>query len=49
MQLDVLAEGIETEEQLMLAKAAGCRLFQGYHIARPMPKADVLRLYDLVA
>ena len=42
MQLGVVAEGIESEEQFVLAKAAGCTLFQGYFIARPMPKATLL-------
>lgn len=43
MGLDILAEGIETEEQLQLARIAGCRYFQGFHIARPMTKAELLR------
>ncbi|BBE71140.1 putative bifunctional diguanylate cyclase/phosphodiesterase [Oharaeibacter diazotrophicus] len=34
---DVLAEGIETEEQLALMRAAGCRFFQGYLLGRPAP------------
>ena len=42
MHLGIVAEGIETEEQLMLAKAAGCSFFQGYFIARPMPKVALL-------
>ncbi|WP_223999596.1 bifunctional diguanylate cyclase/phosphodiesterase [Aureimonas sp. SA4125] len=42
MNLDIVAEGIETEAQFLLAKAAGCRLFQGFWIARPMCKADLL-------
>ncbi|MEX6507372.1 putative bifunctional diguanylate cyclase/phosphodiesterase [Jiella sp. M17.18] len=37
MGVSVLAEGIETEEQLVLAKAAGCDFFQGYHLGRPQP------------
>lgn len=35
----VVAEGIETEAHLAMAKAAGCSLFQGYGIARPAPLA----------
>src|SRR5690606_7128563 len=38
--LAIVAEGIETETDLALAKAAGCTRFQGYHIARPAPKQD---------
>ncbi|MCO5158166.1 MAG: EAL domain-containing protein [Aquamicrobium sp.] len=36
--LVIVAEGIETEGDLALARAAGCNRFQGYHIARPAPK-----------
>jgi diguanylate cyclase (GGDEF)-like protein len=39
----VVAEGIETPEQLALTRAAGCTLFQGYHIARPQPWAAIRR------
>ncbi|SFF14671.1 diguanylate cyclase/phosphodiesterase [Aureimonas phyllosphaerae] len=46
MRLSVVAEGIETERQMLLARAAGCTLFQGYHLAKPMPKADLLRSFD---
>jgi diguanylate cyclase (GGDEF)-like protein len=35
-----LAEGIETEEQLRLAKHYGCAQGQGFLIARPMNKED---------
>lgn len=40
----VLAEGIETEEQLRLARESGCFAVQGYHIGRPMPVADATAL-----
>jgi EAL domain-containing protein (putative c-di-GMP-specific phosphodiesterase class I) len=33
----VVAEGIETQEQLELLVAVGCDLGQGFHLARPMP------------
>jgi diguanylate cyclase (GGDEF)-like protein len=38
-----LAEGVETAEQLDLAESLGCSFAQGYHIARPMPAADLQR------
>ena len=41
MQLDVVAEGIESAEDLMILRALGCQLMQGYHLGRPMP-ADSL-------
>ncbi len=40
LNLHVVAECVETEEQLSLLARAGCDEAQGYHIARPMP-ADV--------
>jgi len=32
-----LTEGVETKEQYRLLSDMGCRLFQGYHFAKPMP------------
>ena len=34
--IDVIAEGVETEEQLRLIQAWGCRQVQGYFLAKPM-------------
>lgn len=35
--LDVVGEGVETQEQLELLSTQGCDVVQGYHIARAMP------------
>ncbi|HLN23127.1 MAG TPA: EAL domain-containing protein [Patescibacteria group bacterium] len=40
MQLTVLAEGVETAAQLELVTQAGCKLVQGYLLARPMPASE---------
>jgi diguanylate cyclase (GGDEF)-like protein len=40
--LQVVAEGIETAEQIGLLAEQDCDIVQGYHIARPMPLADLL-------
>ncbi|MEJ6001246.1 EAL domain-containing protein [Paucibacter soli] len=39
-QRKVIAEGVETLEHGALLRRLGCRLAQGYGIARPMPPAD---------
>ncbi|GGC10918.1 putative bifunctional diguanylate cyclase/phosphodiesterase [Cellulomonas carbonis] len=40
--LDVVAEGVETAEQLAALRAAGCRHVQGYLLGRPAPLLDVV-------
>ncbi len=40
LDMRVVAEGIETEEQLSLLRANGCDMGQGYYIARPMLAED---------
>ncbi|ABM20855.1 putative bifunctional diguanylate cyclase/phosphodiesterase [Marinobacter nauticus] len=41
--IQVVAEGVETEEQLNFLKAHRCNLAQGYLISRPIPAADLER------
>ncbi len=40
----VLAEGVETKEQLAFLKTQGCDLYQGYFSSRPVPAADFSKL-----
>jgi len=42
--LDVVAEGIETEQQLSFLKELGCGRGQGYYLARPQNAEDVFQL-----
>ena len=41
LNMELVAEGVETQEILETLKDFGCDIVQGYHIARPMP-ADAL-------
>ena len=43
LELDVIAEGVETQEQLVLLKAQGCDLAQGYLLSKPLPAHDFAR------
>ena len=36
MNLDLIAEGVETEEQLQFLKREGCRYIQGYYFSKPL-------------
>lgn len=38
--MPVIAEGVETEEDMQLVRAAGCQLVQGYYYAKPMSVSD---------
>jgi EAL domain-containing protein (putative c-di-GMP-specific phosphodiesterase class I) len=39
--LNVIAEGVETQEAFKWLRAAGCGYAQGFYFARPMPAEDV--------
>ncbi len=42
--MQVIAEGVETAEQLALVRELRCDRAQGYHFSAPMPAADVSQL-----
>lgn len=44
LDVAVVAEGIETREQLELFRGLGCRLVQGYYFSRPVPAAAMTAL-----
>ena len=40
LKVPVVAEGVETENQLKLLRDAGCDLVQGYYFSRPLPAKE---------
>jgi len=44
LNLGLLAEGVETKEQVELLKNIGCDQVQGYYYAKPMPEDDFFEL-----
>ncbi len=44
--MEVVAEGVETEDQRIRLEALGCPLAQGYFFARPLSVADALAVVD---
>jgi EAL domain-containing protein (putative c-di-GMP-specific phosphodiesterase class I) len=41
LKMSTVIEGIETEEQLKMAKAEGCNEAQGFLFSKPMPEREV--------
>jgi EAL domain-containing protein (putative c-di-GMP-specific phosphodiesterase class I) len=44
--LQVLAEGVETAEQLAFLRSLGCDCAQGYYFSRPVPAEEFTRLLE---
>lgn len=44
LQLDILAEGVETKEQIEQLQRIGCDHVQGFYFAKPMPDEDFFAL-----
>jgi len=44
MKMNLIAEGIETSEQLALLKSLGCQFGQGYLFSRPLSSGDMVDL-----
>lgn len=44
LQLPVIAEGIETEAQLMELREMGCQTGQGFYFSRPVPVPEFIKL-----
>jgi diguanylate cyclase (GGDEF)-like protein/PAS domain S-box-containing protein len=46
LDLKVVAEGVETAEQLVFLQKANCDIIQGYYYAKPMPLDELLDYLD---
>jgi diguanylate cyclase (GGDEF)-like protein len=44
LRIEIIAEGVETEQQLEWLKSWGCRGAQGFYFAEPMPAEDITLL-----
>jgi EAL domain-containing protein (putative c-di-GMP-specific phosphodiesterase class I) len=44
--IGVVAEGVETEEQVRVARDLGCGYAQGFHFSEPVPGSYVERVLD---
>jgi EAL domain-containing protein (putative c-di-GMP-specific phosphodiesterase class I) len=44
LEFKVIAEGVETQEQLDYITNYNCDLFQGYLVSKPVPKEQILKL-----
>jgi diguanylate cyclase (GGDEF)-like protein/PAS domain S-box-containing protein len=41
LNIEVVAEGVETIEQLLHLRNSGCNLIQGYYFSKPKPKEEI--------
>ena len=49
LKLQVIAEGVETPEQVAFLRRQGCHLMQGYHFSRPVPAEGFEKLLQAQA
>ena len=46
LDLEVVAEGVETEDQLAFFREHGCEKVQGFYLGRPMPADEFASLLN---
>ena len=46
LEVPVIAEGVETKEQMELLKKLGCDIIQGYYFSKPLPPEEFGKLAE---
>ncbi|MCR5774122.1 MAG: GGDEF domain-containing phosphodiesterase [Lachnospiraceae bacterium] len=46
LDMDIIVEGVETENQLNILSEMGCSNFQGFYFSKPIPTTDFESIYD---
>ena len=41
LNIEIIAEGVETKEQLEFLKTKGCFFIQGYYYSKPKPEHEI--------
>ena len=49
LNLSVVAEGVETEEQMRLLRSQQCDIMQGYLVSKPLPGAEMTEMLSRLA
>lgn len=49
LNLEVIAEGVESVEEVEFLRQNGCDAFQGYHFCRPCPAGEIAILWERMA
>lgn len=46
LNMDIIAEGVETKEELKCLEALGCYQYQGYYFSKPLPFNELIELLE---
>lgn len=46
LELDTVAEGVETKEQLDFLKANKCNFIQGFYLSKPLSEGDAINIFN---
>jgi len=46
LSVPMIAEGVETEEQMLILKKLGCEIVQGYYFSKPVPAEEFRRFFS---